>query len=310
MANNKSDPQVLLLTAEPERTTTLRSWLATARFTVTTATPDSVDVGVRAETEEPDVIVIHVPGPGPATLTMCHDVRDAPATHLTPLLVWSEQPFTHEERLAALQAGAWECVAPGTNRDEMLARLHTFVRAKRGTERPQADGLIDPATGLYNRHGLARRARELNSQAFRDHSALACVAFSLDIADGSVEDARTATVIARCAQALSTRSRLSDVIGRLGPREFAILAPATGPDGVVKLANRMLQWLTAALAADPQAPPVRVRAGYDAVANVAYQPLDPTALLLRAATALRGAQTGGPEWLKRFDDGTSRRDAR
>jgi diguanylate cyclase (GGDEF)-like protein len=226
------------------------------------------------------------------------------------LLVWTEQPFTREERLAALHAGAWDCLAPGTDRDEMLARLHTFVRATRGADRAD-EGLVDPITGLYNRNGLARRARELNSQAFRDHSALACVAFSLDITDGSAaDDARVAAVVARCAQALSTRSRLSDVIGRLGPREFAVLAPATGPDGAVKLAHRMLQWVTAALAADPQAPPVRVRAGYDAVVNVAYEPLDPTALLLRAATALRGVRAdAGADWLRRFEVGTTRRDA-
>jgi len=120
---------------------------------------------------------------------------------------------------------------------------------------------------------------------------------------------RTAAVVAQCAQALSKRARLSDVVGRLGPREFAVLAPATGPDGAVKLAHRMVQWVTAALATDPQAPSVRMRAGYDAVVNVAYEPLDPAALLLRAATALRGARSGGADWLKRFEEG-ARRDAR
>src|SRR5260370_2586317 len=70
----------------------------------------------------------------------------------------------------------------------------------------------------------------------------------------------------------------------------------------------MLHWVTPALAADPQAPSVRVRAGYDAVVNVAYAPLDPTALLLRAATALRGIHsTGGGEWLQRFEEGEMRR---
>jgi diguanylate cyclase (GGDEF)-like protein len=311
MPNHRSELQVLLLSREPERTGTLRGWLDAAHFTTTTAVPGAAGLA-RAEAEQPDAVVLYVAVPGPDALALCEELRDAAATHLTPLLLWSEQPFTREERLAALRAGAWDCLAPGTDRDEMLARLHTFVRAKRGADRPDGDGLVDPLTGLYNRHGLARRARELNSQAFRDHSALACVAFSLDITDGSAaDDARVAAVVARCAQALSTRSRLSDVVGRLGPQEFAVLAPATGPDGAVKLAHRMMQWVTAALGADPQAPPVRVRAGYDAVVNVAYEPLDPTALLLRAATALRGIRTDvGGEWLKRFEAGATRPDAR
>jgi len=38
-----------------------------------------------------------------------------------------------------------------------------------------------PRTGLYNRQGLARRARELGSQAFREHGPLACVVLALDL---------------------------------------------------------------------------------------------------------------------------------
>jgi diguanylate cyclase (GGDEF)-like protein len=304
MLNHRSELQILVLSREPERTETLRGWLEAAHFTITVTVPGDVGLA-RAERKQPDAIVLHVSAPGPEALALCAELRDAAPTHMTPLLLWSEQPFTRDERLAALHAGAWDCLAPGTDRDEMLPRLHTFVRATRAADRADGDGLVDPATGLYNRHGLARRARELNSQAFRDHAALACVAFSLDIGDAAADEALTAAVVARCAQALSTRSRLSDVIGRLGPREFAVLAPATGPDGAVKLAHRMLQWVTTALAADPQAPPVRVRAGYDAVVNVAYQPLDPTALLLRAATALRATRSGGPGWLKRFEEARS-----
>ena len=299
MPNHRSDLHVLVLAHEPERTVTLRGWLEAAHFTVVLA---------RADADQADAIVVHVSVPGPDALALCQELRDAEDTALTPLLLWSEQPFTPEERLAALHAGAWDCLAPGVDRDETLARLSTFVRAKRGADRQNGDGLVDPGTGLYNRHGLARRARELNSQAFRDHSALACVAFSLDILDAA-DEARTAAVVAQCAQALSKRARLSDVVGRLGPHEFAVIAPATGPDGAVKLAHRMVQWVTAALAADPQAPSVRMRAGYDAVVNVAYNPLDPAALLLRAATALRGARSGGADWLKRFEEG-ARRDAR
>jgi len=300
MPNHGSELHVLVLADESGRTVTLRGWLEAAHFTVVLA---------RADADQADAIVVHVSAPGPDALALCQELRDVEDTALTPLLIWSEQPFTPEERLAALHAGAWDCLAPGVDRDETLARLSTFVRAKRGADRQNGDGLVDPGTGLYNRHGLARRARELNSQAFRDHSALACVAFSLDIIDPA-DEARTASVVAQCAQALSKRARLSDVVGRLGPREFAVLAPATGPDGAVKLAHRMVQWVTAALATDPHAPSVRMRAGYDAVVNVAYEPLDPAALLLRAATALRVARSGGADWLKRFEGGAPRRDAR
>jgi len=302
MSQHRSQRHILVLSDEPERTTTLRGWLEGAHFiTATTAAGDAALA--RAEADQPDAIVLHVSAPGGDVLAACEALRDAAATTLTPLLVWSEQPFTHDERLAALRAGAWDCLAPGTDRDETLARLHTFVRATRSIERHGQDGLVDAATGLYNRQGLARRARELNSQAFRDHAALACVAFSLDLPSDSASDEAVAALVARCAQALTTRSRLSDVIGRLGPREFAVLAPATGPEGAVKLAQRLMRWVTNAVEGEPAAAGVRVRAGYDAVVNVAYEPLDPTALLLRAATALRSAHAGhGDAWLRRFEE--------
>ena len=303
MANHTSGHHVLVLSREPGQATALRSWLEASHFTTTFALPG--DVGLtRADAEQPDALVVHVSAPGPVALESCRDLRDAAATALTPLLLWSDQPFTHEERLAALQAGAWDCLAPGTDRDEMLARLRTYVRARHGGRGADQEGLVDAATGLYNRHGLARRARELNAQAFRDHSAIACVAFALNVPDGSIDDARMAALLSHCAQALRNRSRMSDVIGRLGPREFAVLAPATGPDGAVQLAQRLARAVTSMLAADPAAPAVTLRAGYDAVVNVAYEPLDPTALLLRAATALRGgrAEPGG-DWLRRFEEG-------
>ena len=103
MVTQRTETVVLLLTRELERTKTLRNWLDAAHFTTITAVPGDVGVA-RAEAEQPDAIVLYVTGPGPEALALCEELRDAAPTHLTPLLLWSEQPFTHEERLVALQA--------------------------------------------------------------------------------------------------------------------------------------------------------------------------------------------------------------
>src|SRR3989449_2198323 len=55
------------------------------------------------------------------------------------------------------------------------------VQARRDADQARAGGLLDPVTGLYNRQGLARRARELGSQAFREHGPLACIVLALDV---------------------------------------------------------------------------------------------------------------------------------
>src|SRR5207244_9978224 len=51
--------------------------------------------------------------------------------------------------------------------------------------------------------------------------------------------------------------------------------------------------------------PLRVRCGYEAVANVGYAPIEPVDLLVRASTALRTGRAESGSWLRRFDDGVS-----
>ena len=93
----------------------------------------------------------------------------------------------------------------------------------------------------------------------------------------------------------SARSgRVSDAIGRLGPTEFAVIAPATGREGALRLVDRLGGAVEAT-----QIPVrggerrLRVKAGYCAVPDFAESAVDATELLLRATTALRDLRRGG-----------------
>src|SRR5258708_27822311 len=130
MPKHRPELHVLLLSREPERTETLRGWLDAAHFTTTMTVPGDIGLA-RAERLQPDAIVLHVSVPGPEALALCAQLRDAAPTLLTPLLLWSAQPFTREERLAALHAGAWDFLPPGPHPPEMLPRLHPFGRPPR-----------------------------------------------------------------------------------------------------------------------------------------------------------------------------------
>src|SRR5439155_62458 len=144
-------------------------------------------------------------------------------------------------------------------------------------------------TGLYNRQGLARRVREIGSQAYRERSALACVALGLEVPSGPQAE----LVVRRCTEALKTAARVSDVVGRLAVQEFAVVAPSTGPQGAVQLAQRLARSLGAAAAHSwPGAPALRLRAGYESVANVGYEPMEPMELLARATSAVRTGRSG------------------
>ena len=261
----------------------------------------------RARTTEPDVLLVDQRLPDLAGVELCRALRADPrVSSSTPILLSFRDPATRTERLAALRAGAWECIAPPHDADEILLKIGAYVHAKLDADRARAEGLLDSATRLYNRQGLARRARELGAQAYRDHGALACVVFALDVDPPSGGSAPAAgPSLARRVQALTGAARLSDVIGRLSGSEFAVLAPGTDAAGARRLAERLAASLASITAGEPpdgrSAP--RVRCGYEAVSNVGYAPIEPVDLLVRAAAAVRTGKADSDSWLRRFEEG-------
>jgi len=307
-------PLVLLAGDHPDDTNWLRNLLEPAGYAVLRE-PSGRYALERARGTEPDVIIVDAELPDMAGVELCRLLRADPrVSSSTPLLLAFREHASRDQRTAALRAGAWECIAPPHEADEILLKIGAYVRAKLDADRARAEGLLDPITGLYNRQGLARRARELGSQAFREHGALACVVIALDVDASTPPSEGAGHIVVRCVHALKSSARLSDVVGRLSPTEFAVLAPGTDAAGARRLAERLASTVQASAggvpgpAADsaaPAPPPMRVRCGYEAVANVGYAPIEPVDLLVRASTALRTGRAEGGGWLRRFDDGAS-----
>jgi PleD family two-component response regulator len=219
----------------------------------------------------------------------------------TPVLFVMAAPPTIEQRLVLVRAGARDCIGTWIAPEDAGRLCHAFVEAKHDADQGTAESLFDPATGLYSWQGLVRRARELGALAVRQHQGLACLVFAVDLPQDA-ETRHTAAAV-QCARGVQQTVRLSDAVGRPGNAEFAVLAPATDASGAVGLATRLALPARAAAAReiglDPNA--VAVRAGYAAVANLAYRPIDPATLLLRAGTALHGGEPDAHyHWLRRF----------
>jgi len=261
----------------------------------------------RAHGTQPDAIFIEAVLPDMSGLELCRLLREDPrVADSTPMLVTTPHPPTREQRLAALRAGAWDCIGRATDPDELVLKLEAYMRAKLDADRARAEGLVDPGSGLYNRQGMARRVVELGSQAFRQRAALACVVFAIDLEPVATAGETAAAAIVRCVQVLKSAGRVSDVLGRLGPAEFAVLAPATDGAGATKLAERLVAAIQSTTERAQPTTPLRVRAGYEAVANVGYAPIKPMDLLIRASAALRrGTPVDGSSWIRRYDDGRS-----
>ena len=258
----------------------------------------------------PDVIILDAHMPDINGVDICAELRADPRVGgATPIIITTSGAGRRTERMAAYAAGAWEFVSQPLDGELLLLKLATWVRAKREIDRVRNESLLDEPTGLYNMRGLARRAREIGAEAYRHQHSLACVAFApeteqnVEASSAMVEEVAS-RVIDHLAQICRRAGRLSDAIGRLGPAEFAIIAPATESKGAVRLVERLQETLRESpvtVAGEPRT--VKIRAGYCAVPDYASSSVDAVEMLLRAAATLRHLRTENDSVLVRaFDD--------
>src|SRR5438132_186587 len=121
---------------------------------------------------------------------------------------------------------------------------------------------------LAERRGYAVRRAHSGAQALEQaHAAppdLVVLDESLtDVALAPVTaDGQNADAVDLLAEVLRGTARRSDAIGRVGPGEFAVIAPGTDRAGAVLLAERLARGVKTLAGATPG-----LRAGYDAVGN-------------------------------------------
>lgn len=218
----------------------------------------------------------------------------------TPILLVTDGPPSPANRILAIKRGVRACLESGMDDDEMAESVRAYVEVKREADGLLADRLMDPRSGLYNLRGLARRINELGAQAVRHHFPLACVALSVEL-EPEAPEASSRLALTRCAPALREVGRRSDSIGRIGPKEFVVVAPDTDHAGAVQLARRLSEALKTAASGAGLAPnAVRISGGYDAVDDLAYAPTEAPVILTRAMSAIRaGSPDPSAPWLHR-----------
>jgi PleD family two-component response regulator len=241
----------------------------------------------RSISAKPDLIILDTDLPDRDGFDVCRDLRADPnISASTPILMTSPGHPSRQKRLEALRAGAWDFIGSALDGEELPLRLGAYVRAKQEVDRAREDSLLDELTGLYNIRGLARRARELGSQAFRSKEPLACIVLTPVLGNGSesvAQDDMIAKVTERLASVLRETGRTSDAMGMLGHGEFGVVAQGTDPRGAVRLAERLAEAANQVF----EDTGMRVAVGYDAVPNYFDAPIEPSDMLMRASMAMR-----------------------
>ena len=246
----------------------------------------------RAPALGPDVILVDANLQDANSVTVCRALRhNAILPWNVPIIMLTSNPDTKPQRLAALEAGATDCLNMTLNAEELALKLDAMTRVKLETDRRLEESGVNPSSGLYTVRGLERRARELTNDAFRRHAPLACLALGIEVeTSGATRSASRVPAAAEyAAHVLLAGARASDAMGGLGVAEFALLAPATAPPGAEKMARRLSQVVESAGPRPAGVPPLRVRAGYEAVADVHETPINPATLLEHATAALHQA---------------------
>jgi len=276
-------PLVLVANGDKWLTESLESVLVQGGYQVV-ATARRQQVLEHARSQRPDGILLDIGLDRRTTdsFALCRALRaDASVSRATPIVLMTAGPALRSQQLEALRAGAWELRGDPLDMEELVLRLGAYVQGKLEVDRLGAEGLVDRASGLYNDAGIARRGAELAALAVRQGTPLACAVFQA--ANGG--EAMTPAATDRLAQAFKRAGRISDALGRTGPAEFVVFAPATDEMG----AHGLVQRLTDTVAqATGMGGTVKLRAGISAApAPSAPAQLSPPDLLEDARNALR-----------------------
>jgi len=308
-ANTTPPPPLVLVANDQEWSArTLESVLGQAGFAVVRAYTGRQAVDVARRTQ-PDAVILDVGMPDISGIEVVQLLRsEIGLSQSTPIVMTTAGPASRALRLEALRAGAWELLGEPIDSEALLLKMGAYVQSKREIDHVRASAVIDPATGLYNVRGLARRAKEIGADAARRHSALACVVVSPagDVPESALSNPEDVSrIVSYLGEVCRESTRTSDAVGHLGHLEFAIIAPASDMAGALRIVERLQESIDARpLMFAGEFRQLKVRAGYSAVSDFADSTVDAVELMLRAATALRHARPaeGKELTVAAFDD--------
>jgi DNA-binding response OmpR family regulator len=280
------EPLVLLANADKWLTESIESVLTQGGYRVLT-TNKRQQVLELARRQQPDAILVDLGLDQRASdnLTLCRALRaDGMISRATPIILMTAGPALRQQQIDALRAGAWELRGDPLDLEELALRIGVYVQGKLELDRINNEGLIDPISGLYNEAGVTRRSSELAAFTTREGLPLACAVFQPQ--DGLL----TAGAADRLAVAFKRAGRISDALGRTGPAEFAVFAPATDETGAEGMVQRITDAVSSSIG-------IRLKSGISADSTAAKPPrsssayadphrLSPPTLLARAREAV------------------------
>ncbi|WLI90321.1 diguanylate cyclase [Massilia sp. R2A-15] len=266
---------------------------------------------------QPTVILQDLVMPEVDGFTLIRDYREDEALKHVPVIVLSakEDPKLKAHSFAV---GANDYVVKLPDRLELLARIRyhssgyisrlqrdeafAFLRA---SQRNLADANIelqklaalDSLTGIANRRRFDEVMRAEWQRGQREKKPLSLIMCDLDcfkVYNDSFGHLAGDLCLKKAAAVLTEHlKRPADVVARFGGEEFAIVLPATGPEGALLIANACRDHLERLSIDNPQAPGGLVTMSLGVATIVPSKASSPEALIEKADKALYAAKNDG-----------------
>ena len=248
---------------------------------------------------QPDLLLIDRTLPDGDGLDLLRAVKDG-SEEFVPVILFG--PSETAQRVAALQAGADECLSRPIDGAELLARARALLRLKgthdrvRGVQR-ELERMVgsDSLTGLFNRRALIDRLNGEFARVGRYRTPMALAMIDLDgfkPINDTYGHLFGDQVLRAVGGAMLRSVRTLDIPARYGGDEFVVVLPQTDTAGALRVCERILKNITA-LEFSPAGEPVTLTASL----GIGFYPSEdvatPEDLLSKADEALYRAKRAG-----------------
>lgn len=200
-----------------------------------------LDVMDSAYRIKPDIILLDLVMPGKDGFTVCSELKCNQDLRNIPVIMVTARTEARYLKMA-LEIGAFDYIKKPMDAIEIIARLKSALRYKEYQDKLEEMAMKDGLTGLYN-HALLidLLAKEHNKQS-RKKGSLAFVMLDIDFfknVNDTYGHLQGNEILKGMAKIMLSSIRESDIAGRYGGEEFAVILPEIPEDKVILVCERI-----------------------------------------------------------------------
>ena len=196
----------------------------------------------RARENQPDLILLDILMPGQSGFEVLTELKEDDATRNIPVIFITGLASAKDEE-RGFKCGAVDYIVKPFNNSIVKARVRTHLRIIQQVRTIERLGRIDALTDIPDRRAFDQRFQLEWGRAVRDKSCLSLLIIDVDRFRAFNEahgHPQGDLLLQRLASFLAgSLKRPADFAARVGGEEFAVLLPATGPDGAVLIGEEI-----------------------------------------------------------------------